>query len=90
MDEFVTHGVEGGQRDRRSGRTIRLPEAELHYLRYDAPLEFDWLEAQLGMTLSSDEIGELRQMNRPALAPRLLENRRSGGAKAVILPEHFL
>ncbi len=61
----------------------------LHYLRYDAPLEFDWLEAQLGMKLSSDEIGELRQMDRPALAPRLLEIGRRAAEKQ-ILPEHFL
>ncbi len=60
----------------------------LHYLRYDAPLEASWLQSKLGLNLSDAEITGLQQIDRPDLAPRLLDIARKA-AEAQIRADHF-
>ena len=60
----------------------------LHYLRYDAPLDRDWLKASLGMDLQSDQVRELQHMDRPENAERLLEIGRRA-AEDQVRQEHF-
>ena len=64
------------------------PQKLLHYLRYDAILEADWLKAEVGMDVAEDELSALQAMDRPALAPRLLEIGRRVAAARLHL-EHF-
>jgi hypothetical protein len=60
----------------------------LHYLRYDAPLEAAWLENKLGLTLLPSELSALGALDRPDLAPRLLDIGRRA-AQDQVLAEHF-
>jgi Patatin-like phospholipase len=60
----------------------------LHYLRYDAPIDTVWLQAHLGLRLTPEEAVSLGEMDRPDMAPRLLEIARKA-AEAQIKPEHF-
>jgi hypothetical protein len=60
----------------------------LHYLRYDAPLSAIWLETKLGLHLTPTDLAALEALDRPELAPRLLEIGRRA-AEMQVLAEHF-
>lgn len=60
----------------------------LHYLRYDAPLSKTWLETNLGLHLTPTELSALEALDRPDLAPRLLDIGRRAAEKQV-LADHF-
>jgi uncharacterized protein len=60
----------------------------LHYLRYDAPLSETWLETNLGLHLTPNELAALDALDRPELAPRLLEIGRRA-AENQVFAEHF-
>ena len=60
----------------------------LHYLRYDAPLSVIWLEAKLGLQLTPTQVAALEALDRPELAPRLLDIGRRA-AESQVLAEHF-
>ena len=67
----------------------RLSEKPLiHYLRYDAFLDADWLERRLGLRLSREELLAIQTMDRPDLANRYLEVGRSA-AEALVSTDHF-
>jgi uncharacterized protein len=67
----------------------RLAEKPLvHYLRYDAFLDADWLERRLGLRLSREELLAIQTMDRPDLANRYLEVGRSA-AQALVSTDHF-
>ncbi len=57
-------------------------------LRYDAPLERDWLEANLGAPITSKMEARLQRMDDQRLIPMLL-NIGSLAGERQILPEHF-
>ena len=60
----------------------------LHYLRYDAPLSAEWLAKHLNLVLQPDEVGSIREMDRPENVHRLLEIGRQA-AKQQVKPEHL-
>ena len=64
------------------------PVKLLHYVRYDAMLEAEWLAGEVGLHLQPDELLALQAIDRPAMAPRLLEIGRMIAAKRV-RSEHF-
>jgi hypothetical protein len=60
----------------------------IHYLRYDAPLEANWLERKLGLGVAARELVELQKIDQPEYAPQLLEIGRKA-AKLEVKPGHF-
>ncbi len=60
----------------------------LHYLRYDAPIEQDWLARHLDQKLSSEEVLSISAMDRPDNSERLLEIGRLA-AERQVRPEHL-
>jgi hypothetical protein len=60
----------------------------LHYLRYDAPIDSPWLETNLAMRVTGQELNLLQQMDLPEYAPRLLEIGRRA-AEIQVRAEHF-
>lgn len=58
------------------------------FVRYDAPLEADWLEGRLGRRYDPRRLGALSRLDDGRQAPELLEiGRQAGGLQ--IKPEHF-
>lgn len=54
--------------------TDRLTQHKLlHYLRYDAQLEIDWLDKVLGIQISPDEIKRIQAMDNPSMMDRLID-----------------
>ncbi len=72
--------------DRAADQTGEKPL--LHYLRYHAPLSAVWLEKKLGLHLTHADLSALEALDRPELAPRLLEIGRRA-AEDQVLAEHF-
>ena len=60
-----------------------IPQKLLRYQRYDLILRQDWLDQELGIRLSPEEIGKLVKLDRPESADRLLELARHGAARQV-------
>ena len=56
----------------------------LQYVRYDAPLSANWLEEKLGIRLTSAEVAALEALDRPDLAPRLLDIGRRAAENQVL------
>ena len=59
------------------------------FLRYDVKLETDWLQQELGISVSDSELNSLRSMDQPKTIPRLYEIARMA-AKAQVKREHFV
>jgi len=60
----------------------------VHYLRYDALLDADWLERRLGLRLSHEDLLAIQNIDRPDLADRYLDVGRSA-AGAFVSTDHF-
>lgn len=67
----------------------RLTENPLvHYLRYDAFLDSDWLEQRIGLRLTPDELLAIQTIDRPDLAARYLDVGRRA-AEVLVSADHF-
>ena len=55
----------------------------VHYLRYDAPLERDWLREHLGVEIEEAELRGLREIDRPENTARLIEIGRRAAARQI-------
>lgn len=60
----------------------------LHYLRYDAQLEIDWLDKSLGIQISPEDIKRVQAMDNPAMMDKLIDIGR-GIAERHVDPAHF-
>lgn len=60
----------------------------LHYLRYDAQLEIDWLESNLGIRISEETVKRVQEMDNPSTMETLLQIGRTI-AERHVKAEHF-
>ena len=60
----------------------------LHYLRYDAQLEIDWLAKNLGIQISPDDIKRVQAMDNPSTMDTLINIGRTI-AQRHVEPKHF-
>jgi len=64
------------------------PEPLLHYIRYDAQLEIDWLLERLGISITRTEVERIQKMDDPRGVEMLIAIGRQIAARHV-MPEHF-
>jgi len=60
----------------------------LHYLRYDAQLEIDWLDQTLGIQISPEDIKRVQAMDNPSMMDKLVDIGRAIAQRHVTL-SHF-
>jgi hypothetical protein len=60
----------------------------LHYLRYDAQLEIDWLDKTLGIQISPEDIKRVQAMDNPSMTDKLIDIGRAIAQRHVNL-SHF-
>ena len=60
----------------------------IHYLRYDAFLDAQWLEERIGLCLTPEELLSIQSIDRPDLAARYLDVGRRA-AESLIRSDHF-
>lgn len=60
----------------------------LHYLRYDAQLEIDWLDKTLGIQISPEDIKRVQAMDNPSMMDKLIDIGRAIAQRHVQL-SHF-
>jgi hypothetical protein len=64
------------------------PAPLIRYLRYDGQLEIDWLQNELGISVTPRQIAIIRQMSNPAAISLMIEIGREI-ARRHVRPEHF-
>ena len=59
------------------------PQPLLSYVRYNVTLEEQWLEENLGRTTTAEELGKLKQLDRPEMIDQLSDIGAMAAAKQV-------